>query len=367
MSDALGQSGYKMKILYLADQDLDNESGVSQKISMQSKQWIVEGHDVTVLSLQSLSLFSVEKQRLSPALIHIKRNGWKIVVHLLYSSWRLKKILKDLDFDLVYMRYRLYSPFVRGALKQSPQIVEINTDDVTEYRHSSSALYWYNRIFRECFIRGSSGFVCVSDELKEKFKVYHKPISVIANGIKMDDIPFEPRTMTSRASLVFIGSPNQKWHGVDKVLYMAQKLPEFDFHMIGFEGLDTKNLFFHGYLPTAKANEMVRHYDVGISTLSLYENKMEEASPLKTRQYLAQGLPIIYAYKDTDFETTNAFSLELPNTKDNVEKSIDKIRDFVCTVYGDVKLREEARAFAQNKLDVTVKEKSRLAFFGQFL
>ncbi len=104
-----------MKILYLADQDLDNESGVSQKISMQSKQWLDEGHQVIILSLESLSFFSVEKQRLSPALISLKRAGWKIFIHLIYSSWKLKNNLKDLDFDLVYMRYPLYAPIIKAS------------------------------------------------------------------------------------------------------------------------------------------------------------------------------------------------------------------------------------------------------------
>ncbi|MEN8147887.1 MAG: glycosyltransferase family 4 protein [Campylobacterota bacterium] len=356
-----------MKMLYLADQDLDNESGVSQKICMQSKQWLAEGHQVTILSLQSLSFFSVDKQRLSPPLIKIKRVKWRIFIHLLYSSWKLKDILKDVDFDIVYMRYRLYAPFLKAALKKHPQIIEINTDDINEYRHSSPLLYWYNRVFRSLFLRSVDGFVCVSNELHDQFTTYNKPAVVIANGIKLDDLSFEPSTSTSRPSLVFIGSPNQRWHGLEKIIYMAQKLSEFDFHIVGLDGIDTQNLFYYGYLPTDDANAFVQKHDIGISTLSLYEKKMYEASPLKTRQYLAQGLPVIYAYKDTDFESENTFSLQLPNSQNNILASIEKIRAFVNTVYADKTTRKQAREFAKSRLDVTVKEKKRLSFFGEFL
>ena len=356
-----------MKILYLADQDLDNESGVSQKISMQSNQWTEEGHQVTILSLESLSFFSVDKQRLSTPLITIKRVKWKIFIHLLYSSWKLKSILKDVDFDIVYMRYRLYAPFLKAALKKHPQIVEINTDDINEYRFSSPLLYWYNKFFRTLFVRSADGFVCVSHELYSQFTPYNKPAVVIANGIKLEALSFELSTSTSRPSLVFIGSPNQQWHGVEKIIYMAQELSEFDFHIVGLDGFNTENLFYYGYLPTDDANVFVQKHDIGISTLALYEKKMSEASPLKTRQYLAQGLPVIYAYTDTDFEYENTFSLKLPNNPNNVLESTEKIREFVNTVYRDKTIRKQAREFAKNRLDVTVKEKKRLSFFGEFL
>ena len=275
-----------MKILYLSDQDLDNESGVSQKICMQVRQWLASGHEVSVLSLESLSFFSVDKKRISPPKVNIKRAGWKIFIHLIYSSWTLKSVLKDCDFDIVYMRYRLYSPYMKRALKNRPQIVEINTDDVNEYRHSSFLLYMYNIIFRRFFLSKVDGFVCVSKELNAKFKVFNKPTLVIANGIKMDELTFQDKTHTTEASLVFIGSENQKWHGVKKIVRMAKELKEFSFHIIGQEGDNTENLFYYGYLPTDKANAIVQKHDIGVSTLSLYENKMKAISSSGVTNYI---------------------------------------------------------------------------------
>jgi len=356
-----------MKILYLADQDLDNESGVSQKISMQSTQWVKEGHDVIILSLESLSFFSVDKQRMSTAKINIKRAGWKIFLHLLVSTWKLKVVLKEVQFDLIYMRYRLYVPFFKRALKKEPLVVEINSDDVNEYKHSSVLLYTYNKVFRKLFLRTVDGFVSVSRELSEGVKIFKKPRCVIANGISTSEIFVHKRTESTRPSLVFIGSPNQKWHGVDKIASMARILTEFDFHVIGFEGSNTKNLFYYGVLANEEANAFVARQDLGISTLSLYEKTMHEASPLKARQYLAYGLPMIYAYEDTDFKDAQAFTLKLKNTENNVVDSIEEVRSFVNKVYKDDKLREKSRLFAEQSLNVVVKEKKRLSFFGSLL
>lgn len=256
-----------MKILYLSDTDLDETSGIAQKVLMQSNQWAKQGHEVVLVSLESLSLFSLNGVRRTEPKIDIKRRGWKVVVHLLLSSWQLKKILEDIDYDIVYMRYRLYAPFLQRALEHHIQIVEINTDDINEYKFSSKLLYLYNKFFRNLFLRSVDGFVCVSHELQKKFEYLAKPSIVIANGINTDIYAFEPSTSRIRPSLVFIGSPNQKWHGVDKIIILSEKFIEFDFHIIGMDGENKANLIFHGYLSTDKAKCFVKKQDIGILSL----------------------------------------------------------------------------------------------------
>ena len=103
--------------------------------------------------------------------------------------------------------------------------------------------------------------------------------------------------------------------------------------------------------------------DVGISTLSLYLNNMQEASPLKSRQYLAHGLPIIYAYDDTDITQKYEFCLKLPNTPNNIASNIDKLKAFVYKVFQNKIYRSEARRFAKTHLDTSIKEQKRLEFF----
>ena len=60
--------------------------------------------------------------------------------------------------------------------------------------------------------------------------------------------------------IVFVGTPGQKWHGIDKIVYLANKLPENKFHIIGPEKEDISqlnlkidnNIIFHGYLDQIK-------------------------------------------------------------------------------------------------------------------
>lgn len=357
-----------MTILYLTDQDIDNNSGVSQKICMQACTWEKCNHQIILLSLETLSFFSSEGKRLSTPLVTFKRRGWRIPFHLFLVSWKLKKILVPLTFDLIYMRYRLYDPLFKQAIKGCPQIVEINSDDTTEFRLGSKLLHFYNRLFRRFFLSSADGLVFVSRELQSRFFSFAHPSIVIANGIDTSVIPFTHSSpMNDRPALVFIGSPNQPWHGTEKIVQIAQYLQQFDFHIIGINGTDTPNLIYHGYLPFEKHSILMQKMDVGIGTLSLHLNHMAEASPLKTRQYLAHGLPIIYAYEDTDICSPVDFALALPNTPDNIINNIDAIEEFVMTVYRNDTVRFHARKFALTHLNSSLKELQRLVFFEKIL
>jgi glycosyltransferase involved in cell wall biosynthesis len=356
-----------MKILYLSDTDLDQMSGVARKILMQCQRWEKEGHEVEILSMNSMSWYSTGGERLTAKSLLIKRRGWKVFLHLAWGTFLLQKMLQGKSYDIVYMRYRLYFPFFKKALGRARQIVEINTDDLEEYKLSSSLLSMYNRYFRHFFLSKVDAFVCVSRELGEKFKIFHRPVCVIANGIDCSQYEFVPMTQTQKPSLVFIGSPGQKWHGVEKIVWLADRLPEFDFHIVGIDGASRKNLYYHGYQPHDKAQEIVKTKDVGIGTLSLYVNKMTEASPLKTRQYLAHGLPLIYAYEDTDISAEVSFALRIANNENNVTDTLDEIKRFIFAVYQNRSIRKKARSFAEEKLDVKGKEKKRLHFFEKVL
>lgn len=91
---------------------------------------------------------------------------------------------------------------------------------------------------------------------------------------------------------------------------------------------------------------------------------MREACPLKARQYLAQGVPVIGGYKDTDIDR-QPFFLQLPNSPDNVASSLGAIGAYVREAYNNQELRQQAREFAARKLDVAEKEKARLSYFRE--
>jgi hypothetical protein len=117
-------------------------------------------------------------------------------------------------------------------------------------------------------------------------------------------------------------------------------------------------------LQPAAVKQVLMKTDVAFGTLALHRKKMQEASPLKVREALAHGIPVVLAYQDTDLQNIQSdLFLFLPNTPDNISSHGKLIRDFAFRVQGKRVDRELIRPLI-NRPD---KEKKRLAFFEQIL
>jgi len=354
-----------MIIAYLIDYDLGNNSGVIQKIKQQSLQWTQKGHKVYLVSTKTMSIYDEDYK------VIFKQNSLNInfgrvgtALKLFYNSYFIFYLLQKIDFDLIYMRYRLYMPFFKRVLKKYTVIMEINSDDTLEYKLHSRVTNIYNKITRDFTLKYIDAFVSVSYELKDRFTYLDKSVEVIANGIDSKEYHLK-RTKNNTPTLVFIGTPNQSWHGMDKILKMAKYFKNWQFYIIGTKGKDSENIRYFGYLSQKKSTKIIEECDVGIGTLSLYKTGLNEASPLKTRQYLACGLPVIYAYRDTDIDNDAKFRLQLDNCENNIE--YDKIDGFVNYLFNNQELNKEAREFAVDMLDYSKKESQRLDFFQRVL
>jgi lipid A disaccharide synthetase len=91
---------------------------------------------------------------------------------------------------------------------------------------------------------------------------------------------------------------------------------------------------------------------------------MEEASSLKSREYLAYGLPMVLAYRDTDLDELDVdFLLKIPNTEDNIITHGRLIRDFAYKMRG----KRVDRDIIAPLIDNQAKEKKRIEFFQEIL
>lgn len=354
-----------MTIAYLIDYDINSNSGVLTKIFQQSQQWILKGYTVYYVSTKTLAIYDSNKnlmKQLKPLNINMKRVG--TALKLLYSSYHLDRLLKNIDFDILYMRYMLFMPFLSKVLKKHKVIMEINADDTIEFKLHSKITHYYNKMTRNLVLKKVDAFVSVSHELKLRFAYLNKPIIVIANGINAHKIDFV-ENKNKKPILVFISTPNQPWQGFEKIVKMADKLDDFLFYIIGLEGKSEKNIKYFGYLSNEESSKIIQKCDIGIGTLSSYKNGLDEASPLKTRQYLACGLPIIYAYEDTDIPKNSEFVLQFKNKENNI--NLKEVELFVQNVFNNHAIRKKAKEFANTVLDSSVKEMQRIDYFKKII
>ena len=356
---------------------------LQNKIYGQIKEWEVQGHEVILVAPKTGRIFlrSGETQFEDPEIAardhdRLAKTSRLTRLTLLKKQYEfLGSSLTRISPDLTYGRYPFpYLGVSKAYSAGTPYVFEINSDDLTEYyiKHRTTGVY--NQLFRKAVLNKAAGMVFVTDELaaSKSFCWYSGAKLVLGNGVCVKDFPYIENTGNSQPNICFIGTPKQKWHGLDKIGAIAEALPEAVFHVIGPEreqyleadGQIFGNMVFHCYLNDQDAKQTVAKMDVGISTLALYKKNMNEACPLKARQYFAQGVPVVAAYKETDISEA-PFFLQIPNHPTGVLDNIAMIKDFILRVSGDTSVRMQARQFAEQVLDVKVKEAVRLDFLSK--
>jgi glycosyltransferase involved in cell wall biosynthesis len=353
-----------MKIAYVAEWDVSNTSGVLTKLSSQVKMWREVGHDAHLFIISPF-----ENREIDSDVIHIisnqfckfiKKSFIRTFLNKILSVTLLKKQIESFKPDIIYYRQGIWYPSLTNVLNLAPCIMELNTDDISEIKLSNwlkQNIYLYGRkkIIKKC-----KGFVAVSYEIENLYKSYKKPITVIGNGIDFDDYPLQKDILSNkRIQFVFVGSPNQAWHGVDKIIKLANILKECDFHIIGTSNKETtNNIIYHGYLNKEQLKGIYKKMDIGLGTLALHRNNMTEASPLKVREYLAYGLAVILGFKDTDLEGSY-FVLNIGNYENNALEYVNDILQFAQKWKDNRVIRQDI----EKLLGMKEKEIKRLDFF----
>ena len=352
-----------MRVAYLAHLSLSPESGVSKKIFSQIDLWaeVVEA---------KLFIISGRKEVCD----YVEHKGGKCALYkgplwLPGSLLFLESLIEEIarwSPTAVYLRRSLFYPGYLKLARMFPLIQEVNSDELEELRLRRRVWYFYQLLMRRWLDGLTDGWVFVTRELM--YRPYYSGVPgmkiAIGNGISFDRLPhLPPRQSGGPPRLVFIGEP-APWHGVDKVLRLAETFKAWEFHLIGYQASDFErlpdNVKTYGFLPFSEYISILADADVGIGTLALHRKRMSEASPLKVREYLALGLPAIIAYEDTDFPEGAPFLLRLPNEERNVECCLRDIERFVMSWVGKRVTRE-----AIAHLDLRRKEQARLDFIGK--
>ncbi len=347
-----------MRIAYVVERDLSTEDAVVKKIAAQIRCWRELGHEAGLFALSPSPTVTASVGDLLVRQEHRRsRLDW------LTRYRRLVDAAIAWQPSCAYFRFSSYFPAVGRLMRAVPTVIEVNTDDVAEYRTTMTRRsYIYHRLTRGRLFRACRGVVTMTHELADIFAATGKPVEVVANGIDLKSFAPLPVPHNATPRLAFLGSPNMPWHGLDEMIKLAQLNPTWQFDLIGpksacFSGSAGANVHAHGFLGRADYEPLLATADVALGTLALWRKRMAEASPLKLREYLAYGIPSIIAYRDTDFADEQPFLLSLPNTAGTIEANMRLIRQFVTRVVGT---RVPRSAIAH--LDIHEKEKKRLTF-----
>ncbi len=345
-----------MKIAYVTFEKPHPKSGVGKKILTQVAAWRAAGHQVVNVVIGNPG----ESTPVACDYVGYPQ-GLKPYFGACLATVRLHGMLRQFDPDLIYARQLLWWPGSVWALSVAPLVFEINSLTAQEYRVVSRMKYLLHTATANCLLGAARGLVSVTEEIDRSLPRVPARRIVIGNGYDFSQCTARVPPNNRRPVLVFVGSSNQPWQGVDKVVRLAGLLPACDFHLVmpGFRCDTPGNVVCHGGLYGTDLDNVFCRADIAIGTLALHRKHMQEASPLKTREYLAHGLPVIAGYHDADLAGVEGF-LDIGNTEDNVELALPRIVEFVNRWTGKVLPRD----VMVSRLDHVSKERQRMKFFA---
>ena len=337
-----------MRIAYLTEWTPFSETGVLKKLIGQVETWRDLG---AVADIFSLSPKSSETPALNfsdvgrvvgvvPQSMLDRYPAARLgYVNKTASVPKMAGLLREFRPDVIY--YRQNGPWYPGLgrlLSVAPTVLEINTDELAEHHIWGKSFNFLYRATQGRILAKANGFVVMTHEIGHKYQHFGRPLAVMPNSFWGEQvIPFPP-SGNSRPAFVFVGSRitgTASWHGVDKLIPLAEALSACQFHIVGHEECDLPgvvippNVTLHGFRSGPELTAIFRQSDVGIGSLALHRKGMSEACPLKVRDYLMHGMPAVIGYTESESRLNTApYVLPIGPAEDNVAANVGRILAF---------------------------------------
>ena len=280
--------------------------------------------------------------------------------------------------DFIYIRRRNISLnrllTIRKIRKRNPNakiLYEVPTypykKELTK-RWLDYPLWWKEQAYMPILHRYVDRIVTISkDEI-----LFGIPTIQMINGINLNTIrPIKPvpedGAIHIAAVAIFVW-----WHGYDRLIqglgeyYASGGKRQIVLHLIGDGPLTTEfaisakhhgisdKVIIHGYKTGVELDEIYDHCQLGIISLATQDKDIHIHSTLKSREYLAKGLPTIATgITDVFIGTNYPYNLELPEDTNNID--IQSIISFYDSIYLEKTRQQviaEIRAFAECHIDI---------------
>lgn len=383
--DALGRLGeFVLRIAYVNLQLGIELSGVTRSISGQALAARRAGANIDFWVVNA----DVEGEREGVRYARVPHGLFGVRGLRLAKSRVLASIEPLSRYDVVFLRYPMAIDVDALALirrRQFKVVTVHHTKEVEEFLSTGRNVGMRVRAAIEQLngpriLRRVDGIIGVTDEIR-RYEVTRSgasvPSSIISNGVDVATIrqtaftPFDGREL----KLLFIASSHAPWHGTDRLLESVRRYRgsvRLVLHMVG-EGSGAPRhtivregpltIHHHGKLTGAELDAVFGDATLAFSSLALFRNGLREGCVLKTREYVARGLPFVYGYDDVDLPDDCDFALKIPGTDAPFE--IEPIIEFASKVSQRARVADEMHAFALRRLDWQAKMKEFAEFAGR--
>ena len=213
--------------------------------------------------------------------------------------------------------------------------------------------------------RTASAILGVTNDIRE-YEVRNRALGedfasgIYPNGILVESVPvIDDLRPTDAINIAFMCGSFAEWHGLDIImdaLFEEEKEQRLDesivLHLIGdanekqiaaireFQGFSSKHqVIWYSSLCEKSYRSVFSECHVGLGSLAMYRNDLEEGATLKVREMLAMGVPVYSGHRDT------AIPDEFPYYRIHQGNILKEIIDFSYESQGTQRetIRERAR------------------------
>lgn len=364
-----------MKLLYLSTWDFSKEAsdGVCKKINSQISVFETSGYSVDLIYIRGGKIIYREDGREKPIgkVGNIKKTP---------AYFKMYKVIKNKKYEWVYNRYGKMDTFYYRVLKRlyrngAKILIEIPTYPY-DGENTGGLLYQlffaWDRCYR-CKIKGVVERIvtCSKDE-----SIFGVPTIRVTDGINLSDIAVakaRPEYGNDAINLMIVAYM-QPHHGYERLLkglknyYDDAGERNIQCHFVGegpekilYEKLVSQyalqdHVTFYGALAGEELDKVFDMCDIGVCKLGGYKCGLSISSELKSREFLAKGLPIISGIAIDILEGVDTpYYLEFPNDASDI--SIVDIIKFYDEIYykKDIAvMRKTLRHMAEKYADMSV-------------
>ncbi len=282
----------------------------------------------------------------------------------------LEKVLKNQNFDFIYMRQKVIGGAAISAFKKHKTSGGKLIVEIPSYGSVEQSLSFFRTVVKKVLDSSAKKLpeyvdlytIIGTDTLTE---YEGKKAICISNGVCVEKYPLHKKQPSDDIHILALASMRD-WHGFDRLI---TGLSEYNgetavyIEMVGNDGDGSltkwKNLSedlgvseyvsFHGGKYGAELDKMIDMCDIGAASLGMHRTQFEgSASVLKVREYTARGIPFICAYNDSALDGSEPFVLQI--ARDDSPVDIDAVVNFTKELYKNSKLNEEIRAFADIRM-----------------
>ena len=337
----------KRLFFYANFRTYDMTLGITRKVYLEIKAFQKLGYDVTYSGYtktgvaifdNSHNVIIEEKYRLSSPKIQHAIRRWKLM-------WLCTSFVKrtDVYFDLSYIRYHFFDrTFLKmlKSLKESSRKVVMEAHSTPKFTNNLSVMNLVGRVDSK-YGKYAHKYIDLIASMSGEENMWGVNTIQITNAIDFDNIT--PHTYKgSKEDISFISvSYERDVHGYDRLIrgiYEYKKRGgnrNIYFHMVGstlqssialIKKLNLEDVCrIHGPLYGEKLDEIYDMSNVGVGCLANHRIGSFYGSALKTKEYIAKGIPFIYGWKEAVLENFE-YGLEFELCEDPID--IEKVISF---------------------------------------